>query len=111
MKILDWFKPQNKKNVVLPSIEPGKQLEGVELILAFTTEDEPKCAEYPKKYYKVYWETFVEAIPNGYGALVRIYSFDGGSLVMEKRFVFPSVLELKNAVNSFIRTTLEQNKR
>lgn len=110
-KFLSWFKPKNKRNVVLPIVDSKKQLHGMDLIKAFTTEDEPKVVEYPKKFYKLYWETFVEPIPGGYGALVRFYSVDEAKVVKAMTFTQPSVTELKEEVNREVRAMMAANKR
>lgn len=108
MKILDWFKPQNKKNVVLPSENVGP-LQGAELIRAFSTDDEPKCKDFPKEKFRVYWEIFVDAIPGGYGALVKFYKFEGGFL-SEHRISKKTVPELRKEVTAVILRTMESNK-
>ena len=111
MNILDWFKPKNKRNVVIPTLDKG-QLQGVELIKAFSTEDEPKVVDYPKSQYKLYWETFIDAIPGGYGALLRFYVFGGsGAVYKEHKFQAPTVAELRKLVSQMILDTMEQNKR
>lgn len=108
MNILDWLKPKNKKNVVLPSGEVGP-LRGLDLIRAFSTEDEPKCKDFPKEKYTVYWEIFVDAVPGGYSALVRFYKYSGG-LLSEHNFATQSVPELRKEVTKLILDTMEHNK-
>jgi hypothetical protein len=109
MSLFDWFKPKNKRNVVVPTPAMG-QLQGVELIQKFSTEDEPKLKDFPKEKYKVYWETFLNPIPGGYSALVRFYSFDGGFL-LEKTLSAINVDELRFDVSAFILDTMSKNKR
>lgn len=108
MKILDWFRPKNPKNVVLPSGNVGP-IQGLDLIRAFSTEDEPKCKDFPKEKYSVYWEIFVDAIPGGYSALVRFYKFSGG-LHSEHQVAAQTVPELRNEVTALILSTMELNK-
>lgn len=106
--ITDWFKPKDKRNVVIPATETGP-LRGVELICAFTTEDEPKVKDFPKEKYKVYWEIYVDAIPGGYGALVRFYSFKDG-FVQEHQIARQGVSELREEVSKLILRVMEDNK-
>jgi hypothetical protein len=110
MSFLNWFRPKNKHNVVLPTTDSSKLIHGLELVKQFTTETEPKVADYPKTQYKVYWETLLDTVPGGYTALVRFYPFDGGT-VKEVRVTEKDVAALKDAVNAVIRTTMNQNKR
>ena len=63
MSIFSWFKPKNKHNVVLPTTNKNELLHGLELIKAFTTDTEPKCADFPRGKYHVYWETFLNTVP------------------------------------------------
>lgn len=109
MKILEWFKPKDKRNVVIPSLLRGP-LQGADLIRAFSTEDEPKVKDFPKEKYKVYWEIFIDAIPGGYSALVRFYTFEG-TQVKEEKFMTQSVTELRQEVTKLILSTMERNKR
>lgn len=108
MKFLDFFKPKDKRNVVVPSSNVGP-LRGVELIRAFSTEDEPKVKDFPKEKYKVYWEIDVNAIPGGYGAVVKFYSFKDGFLA-EHQIAKQNVQELRQAVTKLILSTMESNK-
>ena len=104
MKIFDWFKPKDKRNVVVPSHEMGP-LRGAELIRAFSTEDEPKVREFPKEAYKVYWEIFIDAIPGGYGALVRFYSFNSG-IVSEHVVKDNNLMGVRKEVTALILETM-----
>ena len=108
MKFFDWFKPKNKKNIVLPSEALGP-LQGAELIKAFSTEDEPKCKDFPKEKYSVYWEMFVEAVPGGYGCLLRFYKYKGG-LLKEHQLFNQNINELRQEVSKLIRSTMESNR-
>jgi hypothetical protein len=108
MNIMSWFKPKNKHNVVIPSTAVGP-LRGVELIRAFSTEDEPKAADFPKMKYSAYWETFIDAIPGGYAAVVRFYSYKTGPL-FEQTFNCQSVSELRQEVTKLILKTMEEKK-
>lgn len=110
MKLFDWFKPKDKHNVVVPSENVGP-LQGVELIVAFSNDSEPKVVDFPKDKYKAYWETYIDAIPGGYAALVRFYSFSTGQIIKEFKVAKQSVTELKMAVNNAILSTMEENKR
>lgn len=110
MNIKDWFKPSNKKNIVVPSENVGP-LQGVALIQAFSTEDEPKLADFPKEKYKIYWETYIDAIPGGYAALVRFYERGTGKIVSEYTFSKQSVRELREAVTNVILHIMGDNKR
>jgi hypothetical protein len=110
MNIIKWFTPKDKRNVVIPQTNVGP-MQGADLIRAFSTVDEPKVKDFPKESYKVYWEIFIEAIPGGYGALVRFYEFSTGQVHREKIFQAQSVLELRAQVSQFILSTMEQNKR
>lgn len=107
--MFDWFKPKNKKNIVLPSEKVGP-MQGVELVQAFSTSDEPKLAEYPREQYSVYWETLLDAVPGGYAAKIRFYSYTSG-LLNEAIIGKQSVLELREAVSQVIRETMSQYKR
>jgi hypothetical protein len=107
--MFDWFKPKNKKNVVVPSKEVGP-VQGIELIKQFTTEDEPKLANYPKEEYNVYWETYLDAVPGGYKAVVRFYPYNGEAAT-EYVLTSNTVLTLKQEVNKLILNTLEQSKK
>jgi hypothetical protein len=107
--MFEWFKPKNKKNVVIPSPAVGP-LRGQKLLDAFTTEDEPKVRDFPKEKYDVYWETFIDAVPGGYEALVRFYSFKAGVL-FEKTITTMTVGELKKEVNQLILATMAENKK
>lgn len=109
MKIFDWFKPSNKKNVVIPSENVGP-LRGAELIRAFSTEDEPKCKDFPKEKFKVYWEIFVDAIPGGYGAVVRFNAFDN-SFQKEHQLTSQDLMSLRKNVSMLILETMDNNKR
>ncbi len=109
MSIFEWFKPKNKRNVVVPTPAMG-QFQGIELIQKFSTEDEPKLKDFPKEKYKVYWETFLSPIPGGYNAVVRFYSFDGGFL-KETSLSATSVEELRFDVSALILDTMSKNKR
>lgn len=111
MSFLDWFKPKNKHNVVLPTSNPKDLLHGLELVKAFTTKTEPLCADFPKGQYKVYWETLLDTVSGGYTALVRFYTFDDNKVVKEERITKPNIESLKDAVNTLILFTMSQNKR
>jgi len=108
MKILDWFKPKDKRNVVLPSARGA--LSGVELIRAFSVGDEPKVKNFPKDQYKVFWEIVVKSIPGGYSAAVRFYPFEKGVL-SEHQLNDSSLENLRRDVSALIRKTMDQNKR
>lgn len=109
MKILDWFKPKDKRNVVIPSSEVGP-LRGAALIRTFSTEDEPKVRDFPKEKYNVYWEIFIDAVPGGYGALVRFYSYQNG-ILSEHRFIEADLMDLRKNVSNTILTTMEKNRK
>lgn len=109
MAFWNWFKPKNKTNVVLPTEDNTKLLHGLDLVKAFTTDTEPKVADYHKSQYAAYWETVLETIDGGYRATVRFYSTNG--LAKEVEFKAANVPELKDAVNSEIRKTMLQYKR
>jgi hypothetical protein len=111
MNLFKWFTPKNKKNVVIPVDTKVGKYEGIELIKKFTTEDEPKVVDFPKKDYLIYWETLVSPISGGYGALVRFYSFEDGRLIIEHQLSKITVEELKADVNKLILSTMNQNKR
>lgn len=110
MGFFDWFKPKNKSNVVLPTRNSTELLHGLELIKAFTTETEPKVADYPKTKYKVYWETVLDTISGGYSATIRFYPFDGGA-PKEIKLMEKDINGLKVEVNKLIHSTMLQNKR
>ena len=107
--MFDWFKPKNKRNIVLPTESLGP-VQGVELIRTFSTDDEPKVKDFPKEKYKVYWEIFLDAVPGGYEAIVKFYPFAGGAPT-EHRLVMQSILELRQATTSLILSTMEKNRK
>ena len=109
MSFWDWFKPKNKSTVVLPTADNSKLLHGLELLKAFTTETEPKVADYPLSKYTAHWEILLNTIDGGYQALVRFYTKTG--IAKEIEFKALTVTELKDAVNSEIRKTMLQYKR
>lgn len=109
MKLFDWFKPENKKNVVLPTDVPGA-LRGAELIKAFTTDDEPKCRDFPKEKFTVYWEIFVDAIPGGYGAIVNFNSFDN-TFRKTHQIQKKTIADLRQEVSKLILQTMASHKR
>lgn len=104
-----WFKPKNKKNIVVPSAALGL-MQGVELIQAFSTDDEPKLNDFKKEQYKVYWETFVNPVVGGYAALVRFYSYEAG-LLSEHTIAKQNVQELRKEVTALILEIMSRNKR
>lgn len=107
--MFDWFKPKNKRNIVLPPESVGP-IQGVELIRAFSTPDEPQVKDFPKERYSVYWETLLDAVPGGYQALVKFYPFAGGKPV-EHRLTHTSVPELRKAVTAVILSTMENARK
>ena len=107
--MFDWFKPKNKKNVVIPSENVGP-LRGAELIRAFSTEDEPKVKDFPKEQYKCYWEIFIDAIPGGYGAIVKFNAFDN-SFRKEHQISTQGLQELRQEVTKLILQTMEANRK
>lgn len=110
MKLFNWFgSKQNKHNVVIPS-GPTGPLRGTDLIIAFSTEDEPKVKDFPREKYKVYWEIHIDAVVGGYAALVRFYPFAEGE-IEEHRVSAQSVGDLRAQVTKIILETMEQNKR
>ena len=110
MALFDWFTFKNKKNNVIPLVTGP--VTGVALILAFTTKTEPKLIDFPKEKYKCYWETLIDTVSGGYGAIVRFYEFGGtGVMVSEHRIARQSVQELKKEVDLLILDTMAKNKR
>lgn len=109
MNVLDWFKPKNKKSYAIPSADVAP-LRGVDLVRAFSTEDEPKCKDFPREKYSVYWEIFVEAVPGGYAALLRFYSYDKG-IKQEHTFTKQSLSDLRQEVTNKILEVMDKNKR
>lgn len=107
--MFNWFKPKNKHTVVLPSKAMGP-LQGVELIRAFSTSDEPKVKDFPKEQYTVYWETFLDSVPGGYQAVVKFYPFTGGKST-EHRLTHTSIEELRQEVTMLILSTMENARK
>jgi hypothetical protein len=107
--IFDWFKPKNKKNVVVP-MKGTALLSGMELIKSFTTESEPKVVDFPKEKYSVFWEIILETTEAGYIAVVRFYDYFG-KVIKETKYGAITVEELKESVNKDILATMAQNKR
>ena len=107
--MFDWFKPKNKKNVVLPNKELG-QLQGVELIQAFSTDDEPKLCNFPKTKYNAYWEILLAPVPGGYQSVVRFYKYNTG-LAKELTFTNESLNGLRKEVSDAIQQHMDIYKR
>lgn len=107
--MFEWFKPKNKKNIVLPNKELG-QLQGVELIQKFSTDDEPKLCDFPKTKYNAYWEIVLQPVMGGYQALVRFYKYNTG-LAKEITFTNESLPGLRKEVSDCITTHMEVYKR
>lgn len=110
MNILSWFTPKNKKNIVIPSGDLGP-LRGLELVTAFSTPDEPKAKDFPKDKFTLYWETFLDAIPGGYGALVRFYKLEDGSIFSEHVISKQSLGDLRAEVTKVIMSTMTNNRK
>lgn len=111
MSFWNWFKPKNKTNVVLPTSDNTRLLHGHELLKAFTTDTEPKVADYPKGKYTAHWETVIGTVDGGYSAIVRFYGNQGSGLLKEVVVLQPTVDALKAEVDTLIRRTMEQYKR
>lgn len=108
--MFEWFKPKNRRNVVVPT-EIKDQLYGLELIKKFTTPEEPKVKDYPRTEYSVYWEIVLESIPGGYSATLSFYSYETSKLMYQKTFNDISVESLKDQVNKTILSVMKENKR
>jgi hypothetical protein len=105
-----WTTLKNYLHRITAPVEP-ENLTGLALVQHFTTDDEPKVADYPKGKYKVYWEIFVNDVPGGYSAVVRFYEIGSGVMVEQNQFIEPSVYKLKPFVNEYIRTTMAKYAR
>ena len=111
MSFWDWFKPKSKNTVVLPVEDNSKLLHGLEYVKAFTTQTEPKIADFPKTKYSVHWETLLGHVDGGYHAIVRFYFNEGMGVLKEVNVFKASIDALKDEVNSIILSTMTQYKR
>lgn len=104
-----WFKPKNKRNIVVPVDGPEK-LQGLDLVLSFTTPDEPKLVDFPKEQYPIYWEIMLGSILGGYQATLRFYSYVSGP-ISEHVLTDVSVPELRKKVTQLILLTMNKAKK
>lgn len=87
---------------------------GLDAVVAFTTEDEPKVTDYPKGKYFAYWEIVLGEVPGGYSAVVRFYPGVAAPMLagqLEYTFIEPRLNDLKPKVNALIRARMEDFKR
>lgn len=103
------------KSFITNLINPGdrkEEVDGMTAVKIFSTDTEPKLADYPRGQYQATWETVLVEVPGGWGAIVRFFGYAGSEHINEEHQILaPSLKKLKPQVDDLIRSKMATYKR